>query len=126
MNVDTLPSHHTETPSLQARIFLWMGRARYATFSAMIHIVLIILGGSAVLIKNIVEPPDFMAEPGSLITSDTSVAPPQQTPQVQQNAFTPTAPSASASAPSLTAIASMNPSADTFHLERHAHAERCR
>ncbi len=118
MNVETLPQHPHDAPSLQARIFLWIGRARYFTFSALAHIVIIIIGGSVVLIKNIVEPPDFTAEPGSLISSDTSVAPPQTTPQVQQNAFTPTAPSAAspASAPSLVAIATNNPSANTFTM----------
>jgi hypothetical protein len=96
-----------------------MGRARYATFSALLHIIIIIIGGSAVIIKNIVEPPDFMAEPGSLISSDTTIAPPEQTPQMQQNAFTPTAPSASpsAAAPTLMAIATNNPSANTFKLD---------
>jgi hypothetical protein len=119
MNAETYHSPDEQAPSLQQRLFLWIGRARYATFSALLHLIIIIVGGSAVLIKNIVEPPDFMAEPGSLISSDTSVAPPEATPQMQQNTFTPSAPSASASpsAPTLMAIATNNPSANTFKLD---------
>ena len=75
------------------------------------------------LIKNFIEPPDFVAEPGSLFTTDTSVAPPQTEPQMQQSLY------ARDSefrlrflAPSLTAIAANTPT-PTLSPWRAAHAD---
>jgi len=118
MSADSFSPHPAEPSPLLSRVFLWLGRARYFTFSALAHLVIVILCGSAVLIKNMVEPPDFMAEPGSLFSADEAVRAPEQTPQVQPASLTPSAPSAAspASAPSLVAIATNNPAANSFTM----------
>lgn len=118
MNLEAAPTAMPETISRREAFFLWVGRMRYFTFSAMVHLVIIVLAGSTVLIKNMTEPPDFESEPGSLFSTDTSVAPPQTEPQIQQSQFAPTTPNASASVstPSLTAIASNTPTQSTFTM----------
>ena len=119
MNVDTIPHPEQAPLSRREALFLWMGKARYFTFSALVHVILVVIAGSTVLIKNYIEPPDFMAEPGSLFTTDTSIPPPKTEPQLQQSqAFTAAAPNASAaaSAPTLTVIATNSPTQNTFNM----------
>ena len=47
-----------QTPFLR-RVQMRLAQARFLTFSALLHVVIVIMGGSVVLIKNIAEPPDF-------------------------------------------------------------------
>jgi len=77
--------------------------SRFFTVSVLLHVVLIVMGGSVVLFKQMSDPPDFSSADG-LVTGDVEVqAPAEQPPDVQQH-FTPQAPSLSA--PSLSAITS--------------------
>ena len=75
--------------------------SRFFTVSVLLHVVLIVMGGSVVLFKQMSDPPDFSSADG-LVNADVQVqAPAEQTPDVQQQ-FTPQAPSLSA--PSLASI----------------------
>ena len=116
MNVDSLDPHTAETHSLRERFFLWLGKARYFTFSALVHIIIVLFAGSAVLIKNYIEPPDFMAEPGSLFTTDTSIPPPMTEPVLQKSEFAPAAPNSvsAPAAPPISAITTNSPTQSPF------------
>jgi len=77
--------------------------SRFFTVSVLLHVVLIVMGGSVVLFKQMSDPPDFSSAEG-LVNADVQVqAPTEQPPDVQQQ-FTPQAPSLSA--PSLSTITS--------------------
>ena len=77
--------------------------SRFFTVSVLLHVVLIVMGGSVVLFKRMTEPPDFNSADGLVSDSVQVDAPPEQKPEVQEQ-FTPQAPSLSA--PSLNAITS--------------------
>lgn len=65
-------------PSLLARI----ADMRFVSVSVLIHAILVIFGGSVVLMKSAVQPPDFVAGDGELITPEdaSSAAPPESPP----------------------------------------------
>ena len=80
-----------------------LAASRFLTFSVLLHAVLVLMGGSVVLFKQYVEPPDFEASDGGLVTNDVQVqAPPEQPPDLTQQKFTPEAPTLNA--PTLSAI----------------------
>jgi hypothetical protein len=82
-----------------------LAASRFLTFSVLLHAILVLMGGSVVLFKQYVEPPDFAAE-GSLVASDSvEIAPPVQPPEPTQE-FTPQTPQISA--PSISAITTNN------------------
>ncbi|HEY2867713.1 MAG TPA: hypothetical protein VGJ02_11530, partial [Pyrinomonadaceae bacterium] len=67
--------------SLFERLQERLAASRFLTFSALLHAVLIFLGGGVVLYKQATDVPDFAAS-GDLVSNDTSVqAPPEQPPE---------------------------------------------
>lgn len=90
-----MPNPEPEKPFV-TRLQMRLAQARFLTFSALIHTVIIVLGGSVVLFKRMAEPPDFTAGDGGLVSSEvTPAAPPEEmTPQMDQ--FTPTTPTLTA------------------------------
>lgn len=75
--------------------------SRFFTVSVLLHVIIIVMGGSVVIFKRMAPVEDFAASDG-LVSGEVAVqAPPEQQPDVQQQ-FTPQAPSLSA--PSLSAI----------------------
>ena len=58
-----------------------LAASRFLTFSLLLHVVLVVMGGSVVLFKQYVAPPDF-APDGPLVGSETAVRPPE--PEVVQ------------------------------------------
>ena len=84
--------------------------SRFFTVSVLLHVILIVMGGSVVLFKRMTEPPDFSSADG-LVSSDVDVAtPPAEKVEVQET-LAPQAPSLTA--PSLSAITT-NAAAPTF------------
>ena len=76
-----------------------LAASRFLTFSALIHAVILFLGGSVVLFKHYAEPPDFAASGGSLVSNDSAAqAPPEQLPQVHPETFRPPPPEITAPA----------------------------
>ena len=81
--------HSSDTEkSFFVRLQLRLAQARFFTFSALIHTVLIVIGGGVVLFREPSEPPDFTSGPNSLVTDaavpeppTTPVAPPSDAPQ---------------------------------------------
>ena len=106
--------HAPEPPKpLSVRIQEKLAASRFLTFSVLLHAVLVLMGGSVVLFKQYVEPPDFAASDG-LVAGDVQVqAPPEQPPDLTQK-FTPEAPTLNA--PTLSAISTTNVSTPTFQV----------
>src|SRR5437762_794822 len=78
---------------LTVRVQERLAASRFLTFSVLLHAVLVLMGGSVVLFKQYVEPPDFAASDGGLVSSDVQVqAPPEQPPDLTQQKFTPETP----------------------------------
>ncbi|MEO6739282.1 MAG: prenyltransferase/squalene oxidase repeat-containing protein [Chthoniobacteraceae bacterium] len=72
-----------------------LAESRYFMLSCVIHTVIVILAGSVVLYKAIVEPPDFVAEGGDgMISATDDLTPPPETPAdaVPTEQVAPTAP----------------------------------
>ncbi len=101
-------------PRRRPSIAEFLARAQALTFSALLHAVVLILIGGAVLIKSIPEPPDFTAEGGDLVSNETvTTAPPKTEPVLENSSFSPTT-DASASAPAApTALAAITSSAQS-------------
>ncbi len=92
-----------------------LAASRFFTFSVLLHVVLVIMGGSVVLFKAYQEPPDFEASEGGLLSAETTAAPPPETPQdMSQATFTPEAPQITA--PTLTSITTTNIATPTFQV----------
>lgn len=93
---------NTEPPkSFIERLQERAAASRFFTVSVLLHVVLIVMGGSVVLFKRMAPVEDFAAADG-LVSADVQVqAPPETQPEVQQQ-FTPQAPTLNA--PSLSAI----------------------
>jgi len=91
-----------------------LAASRFLTFSALLHAVLIFLGGGVVLYKAATDVPDFEAG-GDLVSSDVQVqAPPEQPPDLTQQQFQPQTPQLNA--PQLSAISTTNVSTPTFQV----------
>jgi hypothetical protein len=74
---------------------LKLAESRYFMLSCVIHAVIVILAGSIVLYKAVIEPPDFVAEGGDgLISGTEDLSPPPETPAeaVPTEQFTPQTP----------------------------------
>jgi hypothetical protein len=96
---------------LQAKI----AASRFFTFSLLLHVVLVVLFGSAVLFHQMQPPPDFTSEgTGGLVSDNPVQAPPEPQQDMSQQTFTPTAPTVSS--PQLTALTTTNTSTSTFQV----------
>ena len=98
--MDAAPEQKTFGQKLQERI----AQSRFFTFSLLLHVVIVVLGGSVVLFHRMEDAPDFTSEGGGLMSSDVSVQPPAEQPPdlSQQQNVTPEAPSITA--PTVSAI----------------------
>jgi hypothetical protein len=101
---------------LITRIQERLAASRFLTFSVLLHAVLVLMGGSVVLFKQYVEPPDFAASDGGLVSADAAVqAPPEQPPDLTQQTFTPQTPQLNS--PTISAIQTTNVSTPTFQVQ---------
>ncbi len=75
------PPEQEEPVTLLQKVQEHLGESRYFMLSLFIHSVLVILAGTIVFYKTLVEPPDFVAEGGNgLIASTDDLSPPPETP----------------------------------------------
>jgi len=91
-------------------LLVWIAEARWLTLSTLLHVLLVLSIGGAVLFKERARLPDFTAEPGGLIATDPNPpSPEEEKPALQQDQYTPSvsAPTA-ASAPSQLAVITTN------------------
>jgi len=92
-----------------------LAASRFFTFSLLLHVIIVILGGSVVLFKQFVEPPDFVSEGGGLVSGDTAAAPPpDDKPNVEDQVFAPDQPSINT--PTVDAITSTSTVPTTFKM----------
>lgn len=92
-----------------------LAASRFFTFSLLLHVIIVVLGGGVVLFKAYVEPPDFVSEGGGLVSADeTAIQPPEDQPDPSEQIFTPDQPEISA--PSMDAITTTSTLQTTFKL----------
>ena len=98
--MDSAPEQKTFGQKLQEKI----AQSRFFTFSLLLHVVLVVLGGSVVLFHRITDAPDFTGDGSALMNNEVAVQPPiEQPPDMsQQQNVTPEAPSNTA--PTVSAI----------------------
>ncbi len=89
--MDTPEPPKTFIQKIQERL----AASRFLTFSLLLHILIVLVAGSVVLIKRVVETPDFEAADG-LLGGDETPAPPSAPVDITQTQFTPQAPEISA------------------------------
>ena len=90
-----------------------LAASRFLTFSLLLHVVLVVMGGSVVLFKQYVAPPDF-APDGPLVGSETVVRPPE--PEVVQVTEVLTQTQPNISAPTVSAIVSATTQTSSYQL----------
>ena len=92
-----------------------LAASRFFTFSLLLHVIIVILGGSVVLFKTFIAPPDFVSEGGGIVSGDPAVAqPPEDKPNVEEQVFTPDQPSINA--PTVDAITSTSTVQTSFKM----------
>ena len=101
--------------SFATRIQERLAASRFLTFSVLLHVVLVLMGGSVVLFKQYVEPPDFAADGGLVGSEVQAQAPVEQPPDLTQQTFTPQTPQLQA--PTVSAISTTNVSTPTFQVQ---------
>ena len=106
------PTNDSFATKLQRKL----AASRFFTFSLLLHVVIVVVGGSAVLFKQMTEAPDFTSEGGDLVAGEVNVAPPPEQPQdLTQQTFTPVAPTVQA--PNLQAITTNAATPAAFQLQ---------
>ncbi len=78
--------------NLQARL----AEARFLTFSALIHTLIVLLGGSVVLFERMAETPDFTTGEGPLVSNEVARVMTSEELKPQMDQITPTAPTLTA------------------------------
>ena len=91
-----------------------LAASRFLTFSVLLHVIIVIAGGSVVVIKRVMDPPDFESSDGLVSPESGAQAPPEQQPDLAQQQFTPQAPQITA--PQLQAISTVNIQTPTFQV----------
>ena len=110
--MDASPEQKSFGRKLQERI----AQSRFFTFSLLLHVVIVVLGGGVVLFHKALDAPDFSSEGDGLMSAETSVqAPVEQPPDVsQEQSFTPEAPSVAA--PTVSAIVTNTTNNTSFQM----------
>ncbi|MES2572375.1 MAG: hypothetical protein V4710_20265 [Verrucomicrobiota bacterium] len=110
-------SHAPKNTLFFNRLTVYLAQARFLTFSAFLHVVLVILGGSAILFEQNIKPPDFLAGDGTFLSTEvTTDLPPEplQTPvdpvQIQPAASQMPTPAV------VNAVTSLNTAPNSFQL----------
>ncbi len=109
MTMDEAPQKTPFAKRLQEKL----AASRFFTFSLLLHIILVVVGGSVVLFKAYVEPPDFVAD-GGIVGNEVSTQPPDQQPDLTPQTFTPEQPTVSA--PTVSAITSTTAAPTAFAM----------
>lgn len=89
--------------SFLVRLQRTFARMRFLSFSLILHLMIVVVGGSAVLFRQYVEPPDFVAASESFIDDASQAARPPEPMSAPEPTFTPSSPTVSA--PPISALA---------------------
>ncbi len=94
-----LPMNPPNDRSFVVRIQLRLAAARFLTFSALLHIIVVVSAGSVVLVRQATQPPDFQSpDVGGLVENDPAPHAPNDPIEPQTETFTPPAPAAPSAA----------------------------
>jgi hypothetical protein len=111
--MDEAPQNQPFMKRLQERL----AASRFFTISLLLHSIIVVLGGSVVLFKAYVEPPDFTAEGGGLVGEEVAViTPPEETAVSATEVFTPETPQVNA--PSIDALTTTSTSQVSFKMPK--------
>ena len=93
-----------------------IAQSRFFTFSLLLHVVIVIVGGSAVLFHKAIDAPDFTSEGGDLMSAEANVQPPLEQPpdMTEQQTVTPEAPSITA--PTVSALVTNSTNNTSFQM----------
>ena len=93
-----------------------IAQSRFFTFSLLLHVVIVVLGGGVILFHKAMDAPDFVSEGGDLTSTEANVTPPQEQPpdMSQQTTVTPEAPSITA--PTVSAITTNTTNNTSFQM----------
>ena len=93
-----------------------VAQSRFFTFSLLLHVVIVIVGGGAVLFHKAVDAPDFTSEGGDLMSAEANVQPPMEQPpdMTEQQTVTPEAPSITA--PTVSALVTNSANNTSFQM----------
>ena len=110
--MDAAPEQKSFAQKLQEKI----AQSRFFTFSLLLHIVIVVLGGGVVLFHKSIDAPDFTSEGGDLMSAEANVQPPMEQPpdMTQQQTVTPEAPSITA--PTVSAITTNTTNNTSFQM----------
>jgi hypothetical protein len=75
-----IPAEPEPELTLLQKVRFRLAESRYFMLSLVIHSIIVILAGTIVLFKAIIEPPDFEGEGNGLISSTDDLSPPPETP----------------------------------------------
>ncbi|HEV7406615.1 MAG TPA: DUF4159 domain-containing protein [Chthoniobacteraceae bacterium] len=98
--IDGAPGEEPK-PSWTSALLTRLAALRFLTFSALFHVVALLLIGGTVLYKNMEETPDFAPAGGLFAPESVEQSPPEQAPTLSPTSAPSVTPSASASAPSV-------------------------
>jgi hypothetical protein len=108
--MDEAPQNKPFMKKLQEKI----AASRFLSVSLLLHAIIVILGGSVVLFKAYVEPPDFEAQGGGLVGDDAPAAPQDEPQEMANEVFTPDQPTVSA--PTIEAITTTSTLQTSFKM----------
>ncbi len=110
-----MSSHQNEKQPFSKRLQAFLAKSRFATFSVLLHVVIVVMLGTVVLFQKYTEPPDFTAggDGNELVSSDSQAQPPPPQDQPTET-FTPVTPTVQA--PQLSAITTNTASASSFQM----------
>ena len=93
-----------------------VAQSRFFTFSLLLHVVIVIVGGSAVLFHKAIDAPDFTSEGGDLMSAEANVQPPMEQPpdMTEQQTVTPEAPTITA--PTVSALVTNSTNNTSFQM----------
>lgn len=112
----TFMAQKTPNRSFVNRLQLRLATARFFSFSLLVHVILVVLGGSIVLYKAQVEAPDFVAGEGSILTDQNTVAMPPEAQPEHKEMTTPEAVTPQIAAAPISAITSVTATASQFEM----------
>jgi len=106
----------SETKPFMKRLQERLAASRFLTFSLLLHIIIVVLGGGVVLFKAVTEPPDFEAQGGDLLGSDDAAAEAPPEDKVQELTQTFTVDTPQVNAPTIDAITTTSATQTNFKL----------
>lgn len=111
------------TPSTWQRLQARVAASRFFTFSLLVHVIIVLLGGSVVLFKTMVQVPDFVGGDPNGLVADDEPRPPDDGPELASEMFRPDAPSTPEVVPTTILMPASLPTSAPIAITRNGAAE---